>query len=156
MATAVKHGIAKYNAGCRCDVCKRATSEYHKARRQRLAESVGDPQIPPGAGLRVINNASGPVTSDDLVVEARPSVVAAVKMAIEALGEHNRPDLEAGALAMAAILDNNKAVATQPAAVAKMADLMAQLRKSGDTRKSKLAAVRSMTSANGKVKSTAS
>lgn len=149
MATSAKHGIAKYNAGCRCDVCKKATSEYHRARRRRLAEATGDPSVPMGAGLRVINGASDEaLTSDNTDYDGRPSAVASVLKAIELLGEHKRPDLEAGALAMAAILDNPKAVSTQPAALAKMSDVMAQLRKSTDAKKSRLTAIRSMTSTN--------
>jgi hypothetical protein len=151
MAKSERHGIAKYNAGCRCDVCKKATSEYHRARRRRLAESVGDPQPPAGTGLRVIKGAADAVaTSNDTEFEDRPSVVSAVSEAIESMAGHKRPDLAAAALALAAILDNPKAVSTQPAAAAKMSDLMDQIRKSGDQKKSKLASVRSMTSGNAK------
>jgi hypothetical protein len=104
-----------------------------------------------GAGLRVINGtAELPVTSEDADFEARPSVVSGVSEAIESLAGHKRPDLAAAALALASVLDNPKAISTWPAAAAKMSDLMEQLRKSGDGKRSKLASIRSMTSGNAK------
>jgi hypothetical protein len=152
MATSVTHGIAKYNAGCRCDVCKKATSEYHRARRRRLAEATGDPSVPVGAGLRVINGAAEPpATSADTDPDGRPSVVLGVSEAIESMAGHRRPDLAAAALALASVLDNPKAISTWPAAAAKMSDLMEQLRRSGDGKRSKLASIRSMTSGNAKI-----
>lgn len=142
MAGPARHGIAKYNAGCRCDVCKRATSEYHRARRRRLAEGVGDPSVPVGAGLRVINgSAEGGATSENAAPGAVEEAVAAE---IEGLGS-SREGLKATAVALARILDNPKAVSTQPAAAAKLTDILETLRKSSDGRKSNLARVRSMT-----------
>ena len=38
----VTHGRARYSLGCRCDQCKCAESEYQKARRRRIAESIGE------------------------------------------------------------------------------------------------------------------
>jgi hypothetical protein len=104
-----------------------------------------------GAGLRVIKGAAEmPVSSDDAEFSGRPSVVSGVAEAIESLAGHKRPDLAAAALALASVLDNPKAISTWPAAAAKMSDLMEQLRKSGDGKRSKLASVRSMTSGNAK------
>lgn len=149
MATSAKHGIAKYNAGCRCDVCKKATSEYHKARRRKLAESVGDPDVPLGAGLRLLNGlADNAPTCENPVSAPSNSVVSAVMEEIQSLSGHKRPALAASAVALAEVLDNPKATATKPAAAAKLAVLLEQLRKSTDGKKSKLTAIRSMTSAN--------
>jgi hypothetical protein len=77
------------------------------------------------------------------------AVEAAVQAEIEGLGSA-RTGLKATAIALARILDNPKAVSTQPAAAAKLADILETLRKNADGRKSKLATVRSMTSGNAK------
>lgn len=154
MAGNERHGRARYRHGCRCEQCKQAESDYQRARRQRKNEEVGDFAAPTPRGLRVLRSSDNTVlTSDDgktsqpdeLEVPAN-SVVEAVSAEIEALGGTPRPGLAATALALARILDNPKAVSTQPAAAAKLSDLLAQLHKGADGRKSKLAAVRAMTS----------
>ena len=58
-----------------------------------------------------------------------------------------RPGLKQTALALARILDSPRAVNQQPAAAAKLADLLDRLRKGADARKSRLASVREMTKA---------
>jgi hypothetical protein len=63
---------------------------------------------------------------------------------IDGLGAHDRPGLAAACLALAAILDNPKAVSTQPTAAAKLFHLLGQLHKSTVNRP-KLASVRRMT-----------
>ena len=56
-----------------------------------------------------------------------------------------RPGLAQAALALARIMDNPRAVNQQPAAAAKLADILDRLRKGADARRSRLAAVRQMT-----------
>jgi hypothetical protein len=85
-------------------------------------------------------------TSGDASVGA---VEAAVALEIEGLGA-DRGGLKQTVLALARIMDNPKATSTQPAAAAKLADMLETLRKSTDGRKSKLGSVRSMTSRNAK------
>lgn len=146
--TGIEHGTRMcYQAGCRLEQCKEAESSYKRDLRRRKREAVGESAPPPVTALSLVSDSGTvPSTSGNTGLGA----VSAVMKAIEALGDHQRPDLEAGALAMAAILDNPKAISTQPAAMAKMVDVMGQLRKSGDTKKSKLASIRSMTSGNSK------
>lgn len=114
------------------------------------------PAVPAGAGLRVITNTDRTaVTSANVVTMPTTNnpapankVVDAIQAEINAI-EHKRPDLAAIAVSLAEVLDNQGAVATKPAAAAKLAEVMDQLRKSATAKKSKLAVVRAMTSANG-------
>lgn len=154
MATSERHGLKKYNNGCRCDQCKQAKSEYQRARRQRLAEAVGTVDEPAAAALRLLTgsqdksltSANADEAGSSAQQTAANSVYSAVSAEIEGLGGTPRPGLVATALALARILDNPKAVSTQPAAAAKLSDLLTQLHKGADSRKSRLAAVRAMTS----------
>jgi hypothetical protein len=73
------------------------------------------------------------------------SVVAGVLAEIELFGGSKRPALANAALALAAVLDNPKATSTKPAAAAKLADLLEQMRRGADQKESRLAKVRSMT-----------
>jgi hypothetical protein len=84
--------------------------------------------------------------------EAQPAETgpaeAAVVAELEGLGQAlERPSLAQAALAMARLLDDPRRANQQPAAAAKLADLMDKLRKGGDVRRSRLASVRSMTGA---------
>jgi hypothetical protein len=87
----------------------------------------------------------GPSTSDYLHI----GVVEAVSLEIDGLGANLRPGLAAAALALARILDNPRAVSTQPAAAAQLVNILGQLRKSASGAKPKLAAVRQMTRKRG-------
>jgi hypothetical protein len=158
MAKIVSHGRRGYALGCRCDQCKCTEAAYQKDLRRRKAEAAGDfaagqrPNLAVVTGLKnslltSTNADTGPANMAD---EPANSVAAAVQSEIDALGSAARPGLAAAALALARILDNPKAVSTQPAAAAKLSDLLEQLRKNSNGRKSKLATVRAMTSANAK------
>jgi len=75
--------------------------------------------------------------------------VAGVSAEIEALGSHPRPGLEAVAMAVAEVLDNPKAVSTQPAAAKVLASLLDKLRSaSAQGHRGSLAVVRAMSSRN--------
>lgn len=87
---------------------------------------------------------SGAVNPGFMTAAVLGEVEAAVSLEIETVGDHGRPGLAAAALALARILDNPKAVSTQPAAAAKLANLLETLRKSS-VNKLKLAAVRRLT-----------
>ena len=140
MSVSVEHGRAMYNAGCRCDTCKSEMSEYRKARRRRLAEPEPD----------VGNSGVSVLRPGQMPVEQVGPRVAAFRRAMESLNGDKVPDLVAAAESLCEVLDNPKALSTRPAAAAKFAELMGQIRKSGDEKKSKLASVRSMTSGNAK------
>lgn len=154
-----RHGLSKYNAGCRCDQCKQVMSEYRKAHRRKISEAMGDVAAPPATGLRLLRVSENSVsTSENANQElSEPqqtpdnSVLAAVRAEIESIGAHPRPGLAAAALVLAADLGNSKAVSVHPAAAAKLSDLLEQLRKSASGKRSKLASVRAMTiDPNGK------
>lgn len=132
-----------YQAGCRCERCKEAESSYKRGLRQRKREAVGSFVAAPVSALSLVSgDGTVPSTSGNVGVGA---VEAAVQAEIDALGS-DRGGLKATAVALAKILDNPKAVSTQPAAAAKLADMLETLRKSADVKKSKLASIRSMTS----------
>ena len=137
---------SSYAAGCRCDLCKRAAADARRERRRREREAVGelDPADMGGRPLVSIPEC-GPSTSDYLHI----GVVEAVSLEIDGLGANLRPGLAAAALALARILDNPRAVSTQPAAAAQLVNILGQLRKSASGAKPKLAAVRQMTKNRG-------
>jgi hypothetical protein len=102
-------------------------------------EAVGEFAAPQVTALSLITgDGEGMPASGGGVVEA------AVQAEIDALGS-DRGGLKATAVALAKILDNPKAISTQPAAAAKLADILGELRKNSTGRRSKLAEVRSMT-----------
>jgi hypothetical protein len=140
------HGTRQcYQAGCRLEQCKEAEAAYKRELRRRKREAVGEFATKPGPALSLI---SGDGTVTPASVSAGGGVVeAAVQAEIDALGS-DRGGLKATAVALAKILDNPKAISTQPAAAAKLADILGELRKNSSGRRSKLAEVRSMTRAN--------
>jgi hypothetical protein len=141
--TRFEHGTRlSYQAGCRCELCKQAESSYKRGLRQRKREAVGVVSAAPSPGLSLVSG-DGTVTPTSGNVSVG-LVEAAVAQEIEGLGA-DRAGLKQTVLALARIMDNPKAVSTQPAAAAKLADMLETLRKSTDAKKSKLGSVRSMT-----------
>ena len=114
--------------------------EYNADLRKRRAE--GGP-ITPGKVVSL------PTVSSASSVAAGPGPVeAGVQAEIEGLQQTlDRPGVAQMALALARILDDPRAKSQQPAAAANLANLLDKLHKGADAKKSKLAAVRSMTSA---------
>ena len=96
-----KHGTAnRYNQGCRCDDCRDShrlrAADYRQRRVTGEVQSVADmPQDVPPSG-------AGPVES-------------AVQSELAGLTDE-RPGLAQAALALARVLDNHRAVSSQPAA----------------------------------------
>jgi hypothetical protein len=110
-------------------------------------EAVGEFATAPVTSLSLITgDGVGTPTSE----YSAGRVESAVQMEIEALGASARPGLAEAAVALARIMDNPKAVSTQPAAAGKLSDILEQLRKNSAGKKSKLASVRAMTSGNSK------
>ena len=73
------------------------------------------------------------------------AVVAAVMTEIEWMGRHRRPGLAAAAVALAEILDNPKAVSSQPAAAKVLSALLGKLRSvSAGGHRGRLTVVRAM------------
>lgn len=139
------HGRRGYKQGCRCDLCKSAERVYQQDLRRRKAE-VSPEDSTPGVtqGLALVQ---GLRTSqvEAPVPEFQESVVAALRVELERMNVQDGA-LVGAAFALANVLDDPKATSTKPAAAGKLADLLGELRKSGDVKKSKLAAVRAMTS----------
>jgi hypothetical protein len=123
---AAKHGTRhRYNDGCRCEDCTAANAAYQQKYRER----------------RVIVPLSAPVTPQTF--EPGP-VEVAVEKEIAGLSE-TRPGLAQAALAMARVLDNPRAVSSQPAAAKVLATLLDKLRSaSARSRSGRLAVVRAM------------
>jgi len=98
---AAKHGTRRrYNEGCRCEDCTADNTACHQEYRQRL---IGAEPANPSSVVTV----SSPVTPGP--------VEAGVEAEIAELADA-RPGLAAAALALARILDNPRAVSSQPAA----------------------------------------
>lgn len=127
---AARHGTrACYNGGCRCDKCKLAEANYQKARRH---------------GVTALPNAERAPVEQPEVREPGPTEASVLAELATLPAAETHPSLAQGALAMARILDNPLHVAQQPQALARMAEMMKELRK-GVKKGGRLAAVRSMT-----------
>lgn len=135
---ATQHGKrSSYNKGCRCDDCKGAEASYQDNRRQTKLMAASGEKSPVVAFRQV----AAPIADGPGRVEAGVlSEIEGLEQALE------RPGLKETALALARIMDNPKAVNQQAAAAAKLTELLDKLRKGADSRRSKLASVRAMTS----------
>lgn len=123
--TTTDHGRSRYRRGCRCDVCRQANREYQRDHRAKQLQAVPTPE-------------------PDFAEVGTP-VVDAVQAEIDASSiARQRPGLAAIALAMARILDNPHAIPQQPAAAARLVELLSKLSK-GTQPRGKLAAVQAMT-----------
>jgi hypothetical protein len=125
----------RYVDGCRCEKCKRANREYARVLRQRHASrrSAGVVQLRDTP----VSRSNGPVDGE---------TVAAVKEETAGLTQAEaRTALVAAALALARVLDNPSAVNQHAAASKELRATLEALHKGGDVRRSRLAAVRSMT-----------
>jgi hypothetical protein len=128
------------------DQCKCAESEYRKGLRGRHREEVGEFAAPPVTHLSLVESDShAPVTSENVDISPANVVEAAVMAEIQALGPHRRPGLVATAVALARVLDNPKAISTQPAAAGALLNVLNLLHKGAVGGKPKLATVRRMT-----------
>lgn len=134
----LEHGRTRYTRGCRCAVCKAAERDYQRNRyRRQRGLPVDSPDAP---ALNVVE--SEPIESQGC------SVVAGVRAELDAApAAVERPGLTAVALALAAILDDARHVATQPAAARQLVAILGTLSKRTQSR-GKLAAVKSMTTSS--------
>jgi hypothetical protein len=147
----VTHGRARDRKGCRCDLCKYAESEYQRRRRQRTNKSVGVFAARDTPSLVLLHGTGdSALTRGNADPTPANAVLDAVTAEIDALGNHLRPGLAAAAKSMAVILDNNKAVSTQPAAAKVLVALLDKLRSvSASGRRGNLASVRALTKKGG-------
>lgn len=126
-----KHGTRHcHNDGCRCEDCTAANAAYQQKYRER-------PVIVP---------LSAPVTPQTF--EPGP-VESGVEEEIAGLAEA-RPGLAQAALAMARVLDNPRAVSSQPAAAKVLTTVLDKLHSVGvQSRRGRLAGVRTLTERGG-------
>lgn len=138
------HGMrSSYKAGCRCDLCKQAESTYRRQLRQRHREDVGLFTARSVTGLSLVNGAAEyPISGS---VNTAGLVESAVSEEIAAMGTQTRPGLAAVALALARVLDNPKAVSTQPAAARVLITTLDRLHSSLTQPRGRLATVRALT-----------
>lgn len=130
----LEHGRTRYTRGCRCAVCKAAERDYQ---RDRYRRQRGLPVDPPALWEpSVINLPSVSSPIDSVVVAVRAELDAAP-------GAAERPGLSAVALALAAILDDAKHIASQPAAARQLAAILGALWQPVQ-RRGKLAVVKAM------------
>ena len=142
------HGSRQsYKGGCRCDLCKQAESQYKRDLRRRQREAVGE-FVTRDVTLSLVPGGSG--AANVRAVYTGGPVESAVSLEIEELGAHQRPGLAAAAFAMARILDNPKAVSSQPPAARMLSTLLDKLRSASAGRhRGNLAVVRAMTTNGG-------
>lgn len=136
---AAQHGTrTRYNAGCRCDDCVKASRDYDKQRRlNRAAAKVGAgkvSQLPAVSSVHV--SEPGRVESGVLAEIDGLSTAA------------SRQGLVEIAIALARVLDSPLAIAQHPSAAHRLSETLDKIRKGSETRQGKLAAVRSMTRTN--------
>lgn len=129
------HNRTRYLAGCRCETCKTAQSEYRKDLRQRKNADAAPTKRAPAkksapAEVRRIASADGPVA------------VAVRKELAAGKGEESRPALAEMALACARILDTPSALPQHAAAITKLDGLLTSLAKYGTKTPSKVGTMR--------------
>jgi hypothetical protein len=134
----LEHGRTRYTRGCRCGVCKAAERDYQRNRYRRCRGLLDDR---PGGSSTAGGDDPGKTGPVESAVQAEiHSLDAAV----------DRPGLTPIALALARVLDNPKAVSSQPAAAKVLASLLDKLRSASSCgRRGALALVRNMTEKGG-------
>jgi hypothetical protein len=139
------HDRTRYQQGCRCSVCTAAnkvyTSEYRQRRRMSGVRVSAVPSLNTAGNVSAVSECAP-------VPNGTPGpCVAAVLAEVDLLGVlASRPALCAAAAAMAAILDNQKAITSQPSACRQLTSVMDELHKSAQPRRGRLAAITTMTS----------
>lgn len=118
---ASKHGTqTRYTQGCRCEDCITAHRVYQRDYRERKANG----EVAPRAAVVVLSQPQVLQASEPGPVES------AVKAELEGLAQTEAlPGLAQTALALARIMDNPKAVSSQPPAAKVLAGLLDTLRK---------------------------
>jgi len=132
---AATHGTQRrYVEGCRCEDCKEAHRVSARDYRERRANGQTRPASVVAIPSAVVSESSGP-----------GRVEAGVQAELAGLAQ-SRPGLAAAALALARILDNPRAVSSQPAAAKTLVVLLDRLfSASPRSRRGGLAVVRTMT-----------
>jgi len=129
---AARHGTRRgYSDGCRCDDCKDAQPLYQQRYRER-------------------RRTLAPVTTNVTPAASSPGPVeSGVEAEIAGLADA-RPGLAQVALAMARVLDNPRAVSSQPAAAKVLTTVLDKLHSVGaQSRRGRLAVVRTLTERGG-------
>ncbi len=136
---AAQHGSrTRYNSGCRCDECKKASRDYDKIRRQRMLASKHAP-----ATVTKLPTSSNSDKPEPGMAES------AVLAEIAGLSTtESRQGLVAVAIRNAQVLDSPLAIAQWPSSSKVLVETLDKLRKGADTRVGKLASVRQMTRRN--------
>ena len=138
---AARHGTrSKYNTGCRCDACVKASRDYDKAR--RLAGRRGPVKA------AQVSTLPTPKSVADAVDREAGRVEAGVMAEIGELSTAaSRQGLVEIAIALARVLDSPLAIAQHPSAAHRLSETLDKLRKGADGRSGRLAAVRQMSRA---------
>ena len=133
---AAAHGTrTRYNTGCRCDDCKQASRDYDKKR--RLARAAGN--VKPSSVTVLPTAAAGSLEEPGRVEAGVLAQIAGLSTAA------TRQGLVEIAIALARVLDSPLAIAQHPSAAHRLSETLDKIAKGADSRKGKLAAVRSMT-----------
>jgi hypothetical protein len=131
---AASHGTQRrYVEGCRCDECKEAHRVSARGYRERRANGLTRPATVFAIPSGVVSEPAGP-----------GPVELGAATEIGELAAEACPGLTQTALALARILDNPKAVSTQPAAARQLVAMLGMLSRRSH-RRGKLGVVKSMT-----------
>jgi hypothetical protein len=129
---------SRYNAGCRCDPCKQSNRDYQKVRGQSIRTAKHAP-----AALTVVPSpAKTPETPRADVGRVEAGVMAEIDGLSTAASRQGLVEI---AIALARVLDSPLAIAQHASAGHRLSETLDKIRKGSDSKKSKLAAVRSMT-----------
>lgn len=146
---AAAHGTrTRFNQGCRCDGCKQAERDYARARRQakNVEKATGGQKMSPVAVLNAARLVTPPDTQS---TPGEAPVYGPVETAIrKQLGELSTVDSRSGeaemAYALAAVMDDKRAIAQKASVARQLSELVDKLRKGADKKVGKLASVRRM------------
>ena len=140
---AAQHGTrTRYNAGCRCDECKKASRDYDKMRRQKMLSNKHAPDA-------TVSRLRPAKTQPEPELAELGRVEAGVMAEIGALSTTaSRQGLVEIAIALARVLDSPLAIAQHASAAHRLSETLDKLRKGADSKTGKLAAVRQMTRRN--------
>jgi hypothetical protein len=129
------HNRSRYLAGCRCDRCRKANSDYKK----QLRLSKAAEQLAPVRTLRQAAQAEQPDS------EHGPAVTGVLAEISDLPAFANRQGLVQIALSLARVLDTPSAVAQWPSAAHRLSETLDKLRKGASSKTSRLASVQAMT-----------
>lgn len=140
-----EHGTRmSYADGCRCAPCKGAQAKYMREWKSQKAGAVVTDIRRPGRPSNA-EKATATVPVAPGVKEPGAAELAVIEELATLTSAETRKGAAQAALSMARILDNDLALAQQPAAAGRLEAILENLRRGSARRKGRLASVQAMT-----------